>query len=174
MNEVLLSMWRKGRHNMVVLLEKLKPEDLNKRFTPESAGIGFLLFHNAEVELLFCNLFFDRNIGHSTKTIGGVQDTGQCLDLIALKTIIQQTEHEVSTAIMSLTPERWTENVEFFLGQHTRAEGLARLINHTGYHTGQTALIYIESTEMGFIKKLLTLWVIRIKYRASGEHPSRL
>jgi len=141
-NEILLSTWRRGRSDMLRLLDKLNTEDLSKRFTPEMAGIGFLLGHNAEVELFFCSMFFDRAVELNPKTVGGAKDTGQYLSLEEIKAIIIRAETEVVAAIMALEPSRWTESVESFLGTHTRAEALGRLINHTGYHTGQAWLIY--------------------------------
>lgn len=124
-------------------METLKEEDLKKKLIDAPNSIGFLVQHICEVELLFAkNVFGDKLVKVSAKTVIEKRDTGEWTDLEALKNINSQAFENLKSIIEKQTDADWENTVttkEF--GTKTKAEAFGRVVSQTAYHDGQLAII---------------------------------
>jgi uncharacterized damage-inducible protein DinB len=132
-----------ARTRMQVLLDDIKPEDLQKRVGSIPNSLGFLMRHIADVELLFAkNVFKHRTLKVKAQTLIDGSDLGQWTNLTDLNVYLKHTSEELLKVISNQKSSSWAINVttkEF--GTKTLAEAFGRIISHTAYHTGQIALI---------------------------------
>lgn len=140
MENMQFSMWKMGRKRLTNQLDDIQQADLLKRVNSKSNSVGWLLRHIAEVELLFSKNVFGRELEVKAQTIGSLaKDRGQFTELKSLTKLIKRAGNELEAAIKEVND--WNEEVttaEF--GTVTKAEALSRIMTHTAYHAGQTAL----------------------------------
>jgi uncharacterized damage-inducible protein DinB len=134
-------MWLQGRKRLTDQLDHIGQGDLLKRLHADANSVGWLLRHIAEVELLFSQNVFGRDLAIKAQTIGSLaQDRGQFNDHSSLMEWIERAGRELQAAIQEI--DDWNQEVttaEF--GTVTKAEALARIMTHTAYHAGQVGLI---------------------------------
>ncbi len=140
MENMQFSMWKMGRKRLTSQVDGIQQVDLLKRLDSESNSVGWLLRHIAEVGLLFSKNVFGCELEVKAQTIGSLaKDRGQFTELKSLTELIKRAGIELEAAIKEVND--WNEEVttdEF--GTGTKAEALSRIMTHTAYHAGQTAL----------------------------------
>lgn len=141
--ELLLQMWLEARTRFSNQLESLLENDLTKKLGNSPNSAGFLIRHIAEVELLFAkNVFGDKSIKITAKTVIEKRDTGEWTDLEELKSEAARSFESLKSIVEKQSDEDWESEVstkEF--GTKTKAEAFGRIVSHTAYHAGQLAII---------------------------------
>lgn len=90
--EILLKLWLEARTRLTHQMDDLAEDDLQKKLIPAPNSIGFLIRHIGEVELLFAkNVFGDKSVKVSAKTVMEKKDTGEWTDVEALKTYASES-----------------------------------------------------------------------------------
>jgi uncharacterized damage-inducible protein DinB len=132
-----------ARTRLQVVIDDIKPEDLQKRVGPSPNSLGFLLRHIGDVELLFAkNVFKEESLHVKAQTLIDGKDNGEWTSLSELINYLSQSSEEILKVISKQKSAAWTINVttkEF--GTKTLAEAFGRIVSHTAYHAGQIALI---------------------------------
>ncbi|WP_199794805.1 DinB family protein [Paenibacillus faecalis] len=108
------------------------------------ASIGYMLRHNAEVEYMFAEWFFNRPMpeGLAIVTSRGATKAGDDFtNLEELLSILKASNEHIIQAMQKLPEEKWTEPVKSPMGVSTPLEAVGRLMYHTGMHAGQISLI---------------------------------
>lgn len=141
--EILIKIWIEARARFTNQLPNITAADLGKKLLPSQNSIGFLIRHIGDVELLFAkNVFGDRTVKVTAKTVIDKYDTGEWSDLEELKVYVSNSFEILKTIVEKQTDEDWESVVttkEF--GAKTKAEAFGRIISHTAYHAGQLAII---------------------------------
>lgn len=126
--------------------KKINPENRDWRLNKDTASVGFIYRHIAEIQLLLGQF-----LGEPTEVVNttmGFQDTGQGADLEASTALI----HDGFRMLHQLAekhPESWwmeTEETPFF-GTVTRLAMLGHIFNHNAHHSGQIALTIARSAD---------------------------
>ncbi|MEO9476485.1 MAG: DinB family protein [Cyclobacteriaceae bacterium] len=146
--EILLELWVEARTRFTNQLENLSESDLQKNLGSSPNSVGFLIRHMGDVELLFAkNVFGDSSIKVSAKTVIDKRDTGEWIDLEALKIYVAQSFEKLKSIVEKQSDDDWERTVttrEF--GSKTLAEAFGRIVSHTAYHAGQLAIIHKYGT----------------------------
>lgn len=133
----------KSRTQFTKQLENISENDLKKKFGESPNSVGFLIRHIGDVELLFAkNVFGDRSIKVTAKTVIDKRDTGEWTDLKQLKIYVSESFVMLKAIVENQNETDWETNVntkEF--GTKTKAEAFGRILSHTAYHAGQFAMI---------------------------------
>ena len=141
--KILLDLWIEARTRFTNLLENISESDLQKKLLPAQNSVGFLIRHIGDVELLFAkNVFSDKTVKVTAKTIIAQKDTGEWTDLISLKSYVAESFAKLKAIVEKQTNDDWEALIttkEF--GTKTKAEAFGRIISHTSYHAGQLAII---------------------------------
>src|SRR5690606_2592090 len=141
--KILLDLWIEARTRFTNLLENISESDLQKKLLPAQNSVGFLIRHIGDVELLFAkNVFGDKTVNVTAKTIITQKDTGEWTDLISLKSYVAESFAKLKAIVEKQTNDDWEALIttkEF--GTKTKAEAFGRIISHTSYHAGQLAII---------------------------------
>jgi len=141
--QLFLELWIESRTRFTNQIESITARDLPKNLGDSPNSVGFLIRHIGEVELLFAkNVFGDKTIKVSAKTVIEKRDTGEWTDLDALKTLVNESFEKLHSIVEKQTDEDWESTVstkEF--GTKTKAEAFGRIVSHTAYHAGQLAII---------------------------------
>lgn len=141
--ELMIELWEESRTRFSRQMEDLNEPDLQKKLGGSTNSVGFLIRHLAEVELLFAkNVFGDSSVQVSAKTVMYKKDSGEWVDLQALKTIAEKSFTKLKAIVEQQSDEDWETSVstkEF--GTKTKAEAFGRIVSHTAYHAGQMAII---------------------------------
>ncbi len=139
----LLALFTEGRTRFTKLLDQLTEADLTKKLVPAPNSIGFLVRHIGDVELLFAkNVFGLKDAPVHAKTVIAQHDSGEWVDLAALKAYVQLSADTLRRAVEATPDVDWDtviETKEF--GKKTKAEALGRIVTHTAYHAGQIGMI---------------------------------
>jgi hypothetical protein len=140
----LLELWIESRTRFSNQLDHITADDLRKKLSPSPNSAGFIIRHIGDVELLFAkNVFGDNNVKVSAKTVIDKYDTGEWIDVDALKKYVFESFEKLKSIVVTLTDEDWESTIttkEF--GTKTKAEAFGRIVSHTAYHAGQLALIH--------------------------------
>lgn len=140
----LLELWIESRTRFSNQLDHITADDLRKKLSPSPNSAGFIIRHIGDVELLFAkNVFGDNNVKVSAKTVIDKYDTGEWIDVDALKKYVFESFEKLKSIVGTLTDEDWESTIttkEF--GTKTKAEAFGRIVSHTAYHAGQLALIH--------------------------------
>lgn len=141
--EILLELWVEARTRFTNQLENLSESDLQKHLGSSPNSVGFLIRHMGYVELLFAkNVFGDSSIKVSAKTVIDKQDTGEWIDLEALKIYVSQSFEKLKSIVEKQSEDDWESTVTTMeFGSKTLAEAFGRIVSHTAYHAGQLAII---------------------------------
>ncbi len=146
--QLLVELYLESRTRFTNLLLDLTEEDLKKRLPPSPNSIGFLIRHIGEVELLFAkNVFGDKTIRVTAKTVIAQRDTGEWTNLEELKAYVEDSFEALKAVIEKQTNEDWESMIatkEF--GQKTKAEAFGRIVSHTAYHAGQIGMLKKHGT----------------------------
>lgn len=141
--KILLDLWIEARTRFTNLLDNISESDLQKKLLPAQNSVGFLIRHIGDVELLFAkNVFSDKTVKVTAKTIIAQKDTGEWTDLISLKSYVAESFEKLKAIVEEQTNDDWETLIttkEF--GTKTKAEAFGRIISHTSYHAGQLAII---------------------------------
>ncbi|TJY66551.1 DinB family protein [Sphingobacterium alkalisoli] len=141
--ELLLELWLEARTRFSNQLDNLTTEDLKKKLGNSPNSVGFLIRHIGEVELLFAkNVFGDSTVKVTAKTVIEKRDSGEWLDLVALKNYVSESLEKLKGIVKIQTDSDWEAIIttkEF--GTKTKAEAFGRIISHTAYHAGQLAIV---------------------------------
>jgi uncharacterized damage-inducible protein DinB len=141
--EILLKLWIEARLRFSNQLEYLSENDLKKKLGDSPNSVGFLIRHIGEVELLFAkNVFGDRSVKVTAKTVIEKRDTGQWIDLEELKNYVNDTFEQLKSIVEAQTDTDWETIIttqEF--GTKTKAEAFGRIVSHSAYHAGQIEII---------------------------------
>lgn len=141
--ELFLELWIEARTRFTNELENLTESDLQKKLSNSPNSVGFLIRHIRDVELLFAkNVFGDRLIKVTAKTVIAKRDTGEWINLETLKNNVDESFVKLKSIVSKQTDEDWETSIntkEF--GTKTKAEAFARIVSHTAYHAGQLAII---------------------------------
>lgn len=139
----LLELWTEARTRFTDQIENLSKSDLQKKLGDSPNSVGFLIRHIGDVELLFAkNVFGDRSIKVSAKTVIEKQDSGEWTDLEGLIDYVSDSFEQLKSIVEKQTDEDWeTEISTKEFGTKTKAEAFGRIVSHTAYHAGQMALI---------------------------------
>lgn len=132
-----------ARTRLTNVVEQLKPEQAKFKIPGVDNCVGFLLRHIADVELLFSkNVFKNPEVVVKAQTVIDQKDSGEWVDLDALRDYLDHAGKIVSATIAQQDDESWDELIETKeFGTKTKAEAFGRIISHTAYHAGQLALI---------------------------------
>ena len=132
-----------ARTRLTNVVEHLKPEQAKFKIPGVDNSVGFLLRHIADVELLFSkNVFKNPEVVVKAQTVIDQKDSGEWVDLNALRDYLDHAGKIVSATIAQQDDESWDELIETKeFGTKTKAEAFGRIISHTAYHAGQLALI---------------------------------
>ncbi|SMF77701.1 DinB superfamily protein [Paenibacillus uliginis N3/975] len=109
-----------------------------------NASIGYMLRHNAEVEYMFADWFFNRPLPegliiHTARGAAGAEN--EFTNLEELLAILKASNEHMIQAMRELPDEKWNEPVKSPMGISTPLEAVGRLMYHTGIHAGQISLI---------------------------------
>ncbi|UNK17165.1 DinB family protein [Paenibacillus sp. N3/727] len=109
-----------------------------------NASIGYMLRHNAEVEYMFADWFFNRPLPeglaiHTARGAAGAEN--EFTNLQELLAILKASNEHMLDAMRELPEEKWNEPVKSPMGLSTPLEAVGRLMYHTGIHAGQISLI---------------------------------
>ena len=140
--KILLDLWIEARTRFTNLLDNVSENDLQKKLLPAQNSVGFLIRHIGEVELLFAkNVFGDKMVKVTAKTIISQKDTGEWTDLPSLKSYVAESFESLKGIVERQTNEDWETLIttnEF--GTKTKAAAFGRIVSHTSYHAGQLAI----------------------------------
>ncbi|TDB67310.1 DinB family protein [Arundinibacter roseus] len=143
MQSMNIHLWLEARTRFSNLLGSISKDDVHKRIGDCPNSAGFLIRHVADVELLFSkNVFGQKELKVSAKTVIAQKDTGEWTDLEELLIYQQHAFDMLKSGILSQTEADWQREIttkEF--GTKTLAEALGRIVSHTAYHAGQLAII---------------------------------
>lgn len=141
--EILLELWIEARTRFTNQLENISNEDLKKKLGNSPNSVGFLIRHIGDVEFLFAkNVFGLSSVKVSAKTVIDKYDTGEWIDLVALKTYVKDSFETLKSIVEKQTDEDWENSIstkEF--GTKTKTEAFGRIVSHTAYHAGQMAIV---------------------------------
>ena len=143
---LLLELWLEARTRFSNQMESLSSKDLKKKLGKSPNSLGFLVRHMGEVELLFAkNVFDEKSVKVTAKTVMEKQDNGQWTDLEDLQNYTEASFKNLKQAVEKQEDKDWESTVttqEF--GTKTKAEAFGRIVSHTAYHAGQMALISVR------------------------------
>lgn len=141
--DLFLELWKEARTRFSNQLEHIAISDVKKTLGDSPNSIGFLIRHIGDVELLFAkNVFGDKTIKVSAKTVIEKRDTGEWTDLEALKHYATESFEKLHSIVAQQSDDDWESTIstqEF--GTKTKAEAFGRIVSHTAYHAGQIAII---------------------------------
>lgn len=141
--DLLIELWLEARTRFDNQIETLSEKDLSKRLSESPNSIGFLVRHIGDVELLFAkNVFGDKTLKVSAKTVIDKEDTGEWTDIAELKEYVSASFEKLKAIAEQQTEEDLDSPIttkEF--GTKTKAEAFGRIVSHTAYHAGQISLI---------------------------------
>jgi len=136
--------WRAVRDRFQKSMSALKSEELSLKLSDDTSSIGFMVRHNAEVEYMFAEWFFQRQApeGLVYQTNGPSTDDSAFSDLTSLIAFSEASDQYLSQAMEDLPSEAWDQPVTSPpMGVSTPREALGRVLYHAGLHAGQIALI---------------------------------
>lgn len=141
--ETIFKMWKTGRARYSRLIPDITEDKLTSRLHPQSNSIGFLIRHIAEVEHAFSKNIFGIEVQFLPRTLGpNITDTGLFTNLNELLAFDDKAVEVVTKTIRGQEDSDWEDIVDSpIFSKITKAEAIARIISHTGYHAGQIGLI---------------------------------
>lgn len=137
-----LPIWRTIQERFYKTARSLKEQQLSQEMG--GASIGYMLRHNAEVEYMFADWFFGKNIPeHITLSTdkGAAGSSAAYTNLEELVAFLTASNEHLIEAMHALPEEAWNTSVESPIGASTPLEAIGRLMYHTGIHAGQISLI---------------------------------
>ncbi|UVI30696.1 DinB family protein [Paenibacillus spongiae] len=141
--EAVYPVWRTVRDRFQKSMQGLKEEELNLKLSQDTSSIGFMLRHNAEVEYMFADWFFNSSTPADIAfiTSGPSKGDSTFTGLQEMLAFSEASDAYLSEAMRRLPDEAWDQPVSSPIGTSTPREALGRVLYHTGLHAGQIALI---------------------------------
>ncbi|WP_314588467.1 DinB family protein [Paenibacillus terrigena] len=141
--EFVRPVWRTVRDRFQKSMSALKPEELSLKLSDDSSSIGFMVRHNAEVEYMFAEWFFQKQApeGLVYQTNGSSTDDSAFTNLASLLAFSEASDRYLTSAMEELPAEAWDQPVTTPMGVSTPREALGRVLYHAGLHAGQISLI---------------------------------
>lgn len=122
--------------------KELAEEELPLRIGP--ASIGYMLRHNAEVEYMFAEWFFEQPMPADLKLLtsrGAAASEHAFTNHQELMQLLEASYTHLVEGMNCLSEEAWHEPKNSPMGPSTPIEAIGRLMYHTGIHAGQISLI---------------------------------
>jgi hypothetical protein len=131
--QLFLQEFTKARTRFSNQLQFLSETDLRMKLPGSPNSVGFLLRHIGDVEFLFAkNVFGQKDISVSAKTVIAQKDTGEWIDKASLIAYVEESFSILSEIIAKQSEQDWEEEIETReFGRKTKAEALGRIISHT-------------------------------------------
>ncbi|MWV45985.1 DUF664 domain-containing protein [Paenibacillus sp. HJL G12] len=141
--EAVHPIWRTVRDRFYKLALGLREEELSHNLSGQGSSIGWMLRHNAEVEYMFAEWFFQtaQPEGVVYLTSDGTKEHPEYADHKELLRFLEESDRHLTMAMRSLSEESWDIPVSSPLGVSTPREALGRVLYHNGLHAGQIAQI---------------------------------
>ncbi|WP_442600791.1 DinB family protein [Paenibacillus sp. KN14-4R] len=141
--EAVYPVWRTVRDRFQKSMQSIKEEELQLRLSPETLSIGYILRHNAEVEYMFAEWFFNKKAPEDVTYLTTEPDKGGHAygNVQELLTFLEAADLYLSSAMKELPEAAWDEPVSSPIGSSTPREALGRVLYHAGLHGGQVSLI---------------------------------
>ncbi|MFU1793731.1 DinB family protein [Paenibacillus azoreducens] len=141
--ETMLPVWRAVRDRFQKLAAGLREEELLLTAPGQGPTIGWMLRHNAEVEYMFAEWFFqaEKPKGIEYITGGGPVDHPDYADLKGLLHFLEESDRHFTMAMRLLPDDAWDTPVASQMGMSTPREAMGRVLYHNGLHAGQISLI---------------------------------
>ncbi|KAA0942106.1 DinB family protein [Sporosarcina sp. ANT_H38] len=127
-----LPIWNAIRERFLKTAEALPEQDLSLQLGKST--VASLLHHTAEVEFMFAEWFFGRNMP-------GEKEKPSFTNLEELVKLLRASNEHLIEAMKELPEEDWHKSMESPIGASTPLEAVGRLMYHTGIHAGQISLI---------------------------------
>jgi len=137
-----LPIWLAIQERFHKTVKALPEEDLSLQIG--SSSIESLIRHNAEVEFMFADWFFGKQLPEehnkvkSDEVLSNNESVNRVEELVELLT--SSNAHFIE-AMRELPEGSWHQIVESRMGPSTPLEAVGRLMYHTGIHSGQISLI---------------------------------
>lgn len=129
--ETVQQMWTGVRKRFMDKVEGIAEKELTQKL--DSMTIGQLLYHTGQVEYLFADWYFGKQVSEIPKV--------DHADKEALIQFLQQSDMFLQEAMTALPEKAWHEVVTSKMGDCTPIEVIGRLIYHAGMHAGQISNI---------------------------------
>lgn len=140
--DTVLQIWNSVQERFHKTARNLPEQDLTLQLG--NSSIGYMLRHNAEVEYMFAEWYFNRPMpeGLIIQTARGAAGaSAEFTNLEELIALLEASNEHMINAMKELPEEKWNEPVESPMGVSTPLETVGRLMYHTGIHAGQISLI---------------------------------
>lgn len=95
-SELLLRMWQLSQQRLQTILDKLTPENVKHRLTPQTASVGFILMHVAETQLFLAKILLGTEANLTPFTLRGATDDGRKIPVEDINNLMQQSAETVS------------------------------------------------------------------------------
>lgn len=142
--ETILPVWNAIQHRFHDMVKGLQEEDLQLQLANDSATVGYMLRHNAEVEYMFAFWFFGLQMPEDLKvqtSRGAAGSTAVFANLNELIQLLEASNHHLLKGMSELPEEKWHEMMKCPIGPSTPLEAVGRLMYHTGIHSGQISFL---------------------------------
>ncbi|MFD1136401.1 DinB family protein [Paenibacillus urinalis] len=140
--QTVLPIWNSVQSRFHKMVKELSDEDLSLKM--DKASIGYMLRHNAEVEYMFGEWFFNQPMPAELAVMtsrgagSGTQVTNSLAELIEL---LDASNKQLMIGMSQLSEEEWNQSKDCPIGASTPLEAVGRLLYHTGIHTGQISML---------------------------------
>jgi uncharacterized damage-inducible protein DinB len=140
--DAVLPIWEAVQGRFHKMVKGLSEQELCMK--TGSSTIGSMIRHNVEVEYMFAEWFFGRNMPEDIKNSlnkEAAENKEVSYQPEELDALLTASNVHIIEAMHQLSDEAWHEPVESTMGKSTPLEAVGRLIYHTAIHAGQIALI---------------------------------
>jgi uncharacterized damage-inducible protein DinB len=141
-----LALWKATYHNTKAQFKRLNDENTDFRITNTMKSAGYIARHLADGAVFITNSFLGTEIPVEGKAVGSGQDFHQ--DAAEVQTMWEDLYEPVNAAILAMTPEKWSEEIDSFAGHTTRFKGFGYMFYHTAHHSGQLASTLIHGKKI--------------------------
>lgn len=142
--ETILPVWNAIQQRFHDMVKGLQEDDLQLQLANDSATVGYMLRHNAEVEYMFAFWFFGLPMPEELKVLtsrGSGGSTAVFTNLNELIGLLEASNAHLIEGMSRLPEEKWHETMKCPIGPSTPLEAVGRLMYHTGIHSGQISFL---------------------------------
>ena len=140
--QTVLPIWNSVQSRFHKMVKELTAEELSLQM--DKASIGYMLRHNAEVEYMFGELFFNQPMPAELDIMTGRgAGTGTPIktSLAELIELLDASNKQLIMGMSELSEEGWHQAKDWPIGASTPLGAVCRLLYHTGNHAGQISLL---------------------------------
>lgn len=137
-----LPIWQSIQGRFHTMVKALPEEDLSLQIG--SSPIGYMIRHSAEVEYMFADWFFGKEMPEDLEIVtnrGASGSTATFTNVEELVHILSASNEHLIEAMSQLPEDLWHLTIDSPMGLSTPLEAVGRLMYHTGIHAGQISLI---------------------------------